>query len=564
MIRLIFLLFFSIGFSQTYYVTTSGSSGNSGANEANSWSLVHAFATATAGDIVYVKAGNYGALELNSARAGTLANPIKFIGYTTTAGDILATNGPTYTYANWKANSDDLPDNVMPHLELNPTNNNPSANQHAFDIDHAYVEIHNFFISEYEMGVDITAANVTVNNVIGDQFGNWDANATGWDATIDSFQSTNRDGTGIRISSADNFTLTNNLMIDAGFVTYFIIGSDNGIISNCVGIAERSGNGADYVFDLYNSNDNVISNIYARRTYGTNSAGHRSRAITTQGPNGSHRNTITGLVAENLRIQAEYSDNNIYTDVTMTTINGGDGENDGSIQIGLDSNDNIFQNVSMDGGGGIQFLGYESGDGGATVTTAGSNNYFINFKIKNINSFNGHGLISLSRLGTSGVTGGTNYVVGMTADDFPWIINANRGGTINFYNSSFSNGTQSSIDTFHPSFTDATDDYTANYTNCNFNGNSFSTPSGTAITTENPQLNSSLEPASNSALIGAGVDPRTISTNADVDTAVMLDFLGNTRTIPVDIGAIEFGATSDDDDPVTAPSTSAFMFKRRN
>lgn len=61
--------------------------------------LTYAFANAVAGRQHYVKAGNYGAIELVSSSSGTALNPIKFIGYTTTPGDIIATSWPKHTRA---------------------------------------------------------------------------------------------------------------------------------------------------------------------------------------------------------------------------------------------------------------------------------------------------------------------------------------------------------------------------------------------------------------------------------------------------------------------------------
>ena len=520
-----------------YFVTTTGSSSNDGLTENTAWTLIHAFNTALPGDVVYVKAGNYGGQIINSVRSGTIGNPIKFIGYTNTPGDINATIGSTYTYTDWINNGSDLPDNIMPHLELNPVNNLPTSGQDAFNINHEYIEIHNFFISEYQIGIDIRAHNVTVNNVFGDQFGAWDSGMACWNATDDGCSDNangnpHRSGYGMYILGANNATVTNTTFIDAGFVTYFIVGSDNGTYTNVTGIAENTGNGADYIFDLYNSDNNTLDNILARRTYG-GSLGHRSRAITTQGPSGSHSNTITNMVTENLRIQSEYSDGNTYTDVVMRTINGGSGENDGSIQIGNDSNNSIFKNFSMTGAGGIQFLGYETGDGGPTVTTAGANNYFINFKMKNLTNIGGNAIVSFHRLGNTGVGSGPNYIIGLTADSFPRVINANRNGIINFYNSSFSNGVYSSIDTFYSGWPDFTGSYTANYTNSNFYGNAFATPSGTNITTGNPLLDSNLIPQAGSALLTAGMDASTLN------AAASTDFIGTTRTVPYSIGAHE-------------------------
>jgi len=77
--------------STTYrYVTTSGSSGNSGTSEGAAWDIATAVANCTPGMTVWVKAGNYGdtgPLTFTN-KIGTVSSPIKFIGYKTTPGDI--------------------------------------------------------------------------------------------------------------------------------------------------------------------------------------------------------------------------------------------------------------------------------------------------------------------------------------------------------------------------------------------------------------------------------------------------------------------------------------------
>lgn len=78
------------------YVNTTGSGTQDGTSEANAWTLATAITSATAGTTVYCKAGNYGAGQWNFYQASsTKANPIKFIGYKTSTGDITSNY---YTY----------------------------------------------------------------------------------------------------------------------------------------------------------------------------------------------------------------------------------------------------------------------------------------------------------------------------------------------------------------------------------------------------------------------------------------------------------------------------------
>jgi hypothetical protein len=541
---LVIFLLLSFGLNAaTYYVTTTGSSGNNGLSEVNAWTLSHAFATAVAGDIVYIKAGNYGFQQITTTRGGTLGNTIKFIGYTSTIGDIVANGSPTYTKANLISDGQSLPDNIMPHLERNPISLNPDSGDDAITINHSYVEIHNFMISEYEIGIDIQAGYVTVNNCIGFQFGNWNSSAIGWNEDSDGFDHTNRDGYAMRVTNSSTYcTITNNLMVDGGLVGYFFIGGGNHTITGNHGIALNSGNGSDYIFDFFGSSNNTITNNLSERTY-TSSLGHRSRVLIFQAI--SDNNVVENFTGVNARLQIENARGNTLNNVTITGVGG---ENNGSIQISGQSNDNIFTNLSIDGGGGIAFLGYDTNESQRTpVTSAGDNNYFINVKILNLNATSGNGVISFHRLGNPAIDGGTNYIIGLTADNFSWLVSANRSGTINIYNATFSDGINASIDTFHPSFQDSRNNYTFNCTNCNFDGNSFANPTGTNITSYptlfTNEATGDYTLQSGSLLIGAGMNASTLNASA------ALDYLGNARTVPYDVGAYEFGSAPPVENP---------------
>ncbi len=66
----------------TYYVTTTGNNGNSGLSEGSAWRTVTYAATqATAGDTVYIKAGNYGNEHVVVSNSGSSGSPITFEGY---------------------------------------------------------------------------------------------------------------------------------------------------------------------------------------------------------------------------------------------------------------------------------------------------------------------------------------------------------------------------------------------------------------------------------------------------------------------------------------------------
>jgi len=72
-----------------YFVATTGNNGNAGTSEAAAWATIAYAATrAMAGDIVYVKAGDYGNELVVVGNSGTSNAPIRFEGYRVSPGDI--------------------------------------------------------------------------------------------------------------------------------------------------------------------------------------------------------------------------------------------------------------------------------------------------------------------------------------------------------------------------------------------------------------------------------------------------------------------------------------------
>ncbi|MEE4248637.1 MAG: hypothetical protein V2I33_24940, partial [Kangiellaceae bacterium] len=355
----------------------------------------------------------------------------------------------------------------------------------------------------------------------------------GWNDTS-SFANENNNGYGININggSITNCKISNSLIINAGHVAYFFVGGGNHAAVNCMGVAHDTGNGSDYIFDYFGSSNNLNLNCTAIRAYSSTTA-HQSRCNTFQAR--SDNNIMENFTCINARMQFENSNGNKVKDLNISTINGASGENSGSIQIYAQADNNIIENYSITGGGGISFLGEATPESPRTHRSAGENNYFINGKISNLKNENGNAVISFHRLGSNnGITAGNNYVIGLTADNFPWIINANRPGTIHIYNSSFSNGENSRIDTFYSGWSNSLGNYTANFTNSNFYNNNFPNPSGTNISNGNPLLDNNLNPQAGSALIDKGMDAGTLISEA------AYDFDGKPRSIPYDLGAYEY------------------------
>ena len=77
------------GNGKIFYVSTTGNDNNNGLKETTAWRTIRkAGNTAMAGDIVYIKAGNYGGENVKCSNSGTKDAPIKFIGYKSKIDDL--------------------------------------------------------------------------------------------------------------------------------------------------------------------------------------------------------------------------------------------------------------------------------------------------------------------------------------------------------------------------------------------------------------------------------------------------------------------------------------------
>ncbi|GGW51748.1 hypothetical protein GCM10007383_38910 [Arenibacter certesii] len=231
-----------------YYVTTSGKSSNSGDSEDNAWNIQHAFSTAKAGDIVYIKAGNYGSLELSTKNSGTSDKPIKFIGYTSNAGDLVSQEGSTFKYG------DKLDASKMPILI-------GTLEKTAINLQNNYVQIENFQITKYKMAITSKGQHVVIRNVIATELGK----QTEYSAY---------DGWGI-IIYGENSLLENSFVLNATAEAIKLYGANNSRVNHCEVRADNPSNPTDYYFLITGATKNsIIENSHAERTQGLKHGGH--------------------------------------------------------------------------------------------------------------------------------------------------------------------------------------------------------------------------------------------------------------------------------------------------
>ncbi|WP_158976828.1 Ig-like domain-containing protein [Cellulophaga sp. L1A9] len=354
------------------YVTTTGKSTNTGATEATAWSITHAFSTAKAGDVVYIKAGNYGAVNLVVANSGTSTNKIQFIGYKTNPGDIESTNGPTVSYEDYKNNGDKLDATVMPLLQGNRTNNIGIGM--GIENRKNYIEINNFQIRYFEYGIFSTGNNVDLNNIITSDHGDFYQSHSYPDYTSNAFL--NLTGSGIWMTDTTNGNINNSIAINCGARGIAIVGSQNIEMNFSSVYCDNNINPTDYYIMAYKTENSNFKNCIVNRIGDLSHYGHGFSVKVNSSYNSYENCTAYGTSFElNNNIH-----NNTFTDCHVQ----GTGEAlSGGWEITNYSYDNKFLRCSNDSGEGIVFSDWVESDGSNIINTAAFNNTFTDCEITN-------------------------------------------------------------------------------------------------------------------------------------------------------------------------------------
>jgi len=162
-IILTLILMLSINaFAKDYYVSTSGDDKKDGLTEATAWRTIsHAAKKAKSGDIVWIKAGNYGSENVEIKNSGKKNKPVSFIGYKNTPGDITSMY---YTYAKGKP----LDSKEMPML-----NGGDRGKGTGIDFSKKNsITIKNIQITNYEVGIFSSSGNDNIiENILAKTFG---------------------------------------------------------------------------------------------------------------------------------------------------------------------------------------------------------------------------------------------------------------------------------------------------------------------------------------------------------------------------------------------------------
>ncbi len=349
-----------------FYVTTEGSSSNDGKTEETSWSIDYAFSNAQAGNIIYVKAGNYGGISLKVGNSGNSGNPIQFIGYRTTAGDTQSKGEPTVTFEEYKDNGDAYDSSKMPTL-IGERVNDIGLGQGIHIIDVDYIEIMNFQISRYEQNVLVQYADyVKLDNMILSDSGDFNPDNTDANGGANGRNNT---GEGIAAYFTEYISVGNCLSINDGMRGIMISDSNNGQHFNSKVYSDNNINSCDYYYLLYNSDNHVVDNIYIERVGELRHEGHGLCL-----KDGSSNNLIKNSYIKATMLELSFD--NVHDNVIQDCYVEG-GFNEGEIRVANGAHDNKFyRNTVVGGEGGVTFCDWVDG-GNDGITNAGFNNQFI-------------------------------------------------------------------------------------------------------------------------------------------------------------------------------------------
>lgn len=383
----------------TYYVTPSGSNSNNGLAATTGggngpWAtLTYAAQNSVlaAGDIIYVKAGNYGSENVVFTKSGSSGSPISFIGYTSTPGDTPPVLVTSATVSTTFSTSD------MPTY----TGWSRSSAGTAFDLSaQKYITLKNFQIKTYQIGVLAggTAAQnadyITLENVNVMTIGSTSVNYSGKAIQFGSM------GTAF----SDHSTIKNCLVINSTYSGIDINGDYNTVSGSKVFCNENitSLASTDYYTSVCGSY-NTFTSCYAERASGITATGNgfgawsNAEQVVDQGlPLGAvaaQYNTFsyctTKNIAESFYVYFRTAQYNTFYHCdavgTHTGTSGSSGEG-GGIVIRDGASDNLFDGCKIaDCSNGITFYDTSAdGDtGGSPTGHPGSNNKIYNCQINN-------------------------------------------------------------------------------------------------------------------------------------------------------------------------------------
>ena len=510
------------------YVTTSGGTG--AGDIGTPWSLAHAFANAVAGDLIHVAPGNYGSTPLTISVSGTASLPIKFMGYNSTAGDIVSFRKST------------IEKTVVGGIALNPatmpTLRGTGNTNTGLTVSGNYVIIENFQVEDFSSGLLLTGNNNNYVNIVTNEC-NWNLEQQGDDSLFE-----------------------NCLHINARRNAHTILGGENNITRNSVVWSDYPTDPFDtnpltgYHFGATSgANGNIFEGCTMYRIPDSPSNYHQGHG--GLGKHNVFNNTWRNCVSYNTGIELNFSDvrDNLFENWEIygnyTTNNG---QFSSGIRLINGAHHNTFKNIYIED---TNFpFNFHDFDDGFTPTPdtdleeGGNNNTFINIIVNKMWTLVSNNTIPASARNAT-----------LKVWDNTWInctfYDQNGGG--GFYNTDmvtqnnrFINCVFDNFNSPYPS--DLTQDGTApiTYPSSNISSSNFAI-GGT--TTHAPNFAGPL-----TSFNGFQLQSNSLLKNiGQTEVLANTDFFGGARPegAAYDIGAFEEGAT-------IAPPTSDLIQKRAN
>lgn len=244
--------------ASTYYVATTGDDAQAGLSPTDAWRTVtHAATVATAGDIVYIKAGLYTGESVNILHSGAADAPLVFQGYTSTPGEII---DPRYVPGA------PLDSSLLPVLMGDAKGLGITVDTRSGKIGH--IEIRNLGISNFANGIapDFQdsrpgyAHHIIVDNVYVTEMGD----------------------NGMWFRDCDAITVRNCVVTNGQMVNIFFDITHNSVIENCRCYAVYSAPGwiaTDYHICLQDSSNNTVRNCMVRNMHDDQTLIHPGHGI---------------------------------------------------------------------------------------------------------------------------------------------------------------------------------------------------------------------------------------------------------------------------------------------
>lgn len=356
-----------------FYVSVDGQASNSGKTEQEPWSVEHAFRTAKAKDTIFIKAGNYGNVDLLVTNSGNSEGGIFFIGYFQFPLDVISNGAATVTYEDYKQNNDSFDTNILPTFIGNRTNNIGLGSAiRMFDKD--YIHLENLQVQYYKSNIVNRGGEYCVfKNIITTDAGDFYIENSDKDGN----SGFNMTGQGLTIDDGDYNVVRDCLAINCGMRGVIVEnGSEYTQHYNNKVYSDNGINATDYYYLISsNSSHAILDNIYVERAEGMH---HIAHGICLK--DGANNNIVRNCTVVNTRIELSFDD--VTENLVEDSIVIGRDEHVGCISVANGAHHNTFKNVTVEkAAGGVKFEDWIDGDGDG-ASNAGHHNEFINCTFK--------------------------------------------------------------------------------------------------------------------------------------------------------------------------------------